>query len=151
MTKPALIDDPNAPLKAGIRYGLIGLAILLVLSLAVWVPFKHAPGLWAVLIGAGVGGGFILMTVVTILVSAKVAPSAAMAVLLISWFVKMVVVLIAMAILSNFDFFHHTAMATTLLLSLVLVLGGELYGVFKTQATYVQPEPSGADEVEYDQ
>ena len=55
--------DPLGALRAGLRYGSIGLVLLTVLGLAVWVPVAGKPGLWGVLVGAAVGGGFILVTI----------------------------------------------------------------------------------------
>lgn len=64
-------DDPRIPLLAAARSGAIALAVLTVGSLLVWGGKDGMPGVWGVLLGAGIGGGFVLLTVVSVLVTAK--------------------------------------------------------------------------------
>ena len=76
------VYDSLAPLKNGLRYGLLGLLVLTLLGLLIWWPIAGTPGMWGVLLGAGVGGTFILLTVITIMATATVSPSVTMAMIL---------------------------------------------------------------------
>ncbi|WP_235831509.1 hypothetical protein [Gordonia zhaorongruii] len=132
-------DDPNAPLKAGLRYGSWGLLVLVVVGLLVWWPFKGTPGLWGVLIGAAVGGGFVLTTAVSILVTIRLSPSAMMGALMGSWVVKMLIAIIVTASIRNMDFYDKGALVSMLIGAIVAVLGAELWGVLSTRTTYTNP------------
>ncbi len=153
--RPEPADDPAVdpkgygsldPLKNGLRYGLLGLVALTLVGLLVWWPLDGLPGVWGVLIGAGVGGSFILLTVVTIMGTAKLPPSYTMAAVMGSWFLKMVVVLVVMAVLGNMDFYSKGALVSMLIGAIIAVLGSEVWGVLTTKAPYVDdPVDTGDD------
>lgn len=129
--------DALAALKNGLRYGFFGLLALTALGLLIWGPWTGLPGVWGVLIGAGVGGSFILLTVITIMGTAKLPPSITMAAVMGSWFLKMVVVIVVMAILSTMDFYTKGALVSMLIGAIIAVLGAEVWGVLTTKAPYV--------------
>lgn len=137
--------DSLAPLKTGLRYGIWGLGILTVLGLLIFWPKDGLPGLWGVLIGAGVGGAFILITAVVILTSVNLKPSATMAAVMGSWFLKMVAVLVVMAILREMDFYSKPALVTMLIGTIIAVLGSEVWGVMSTPTPYVEPARDNTD------
>ena len=134
--------DPAAPLRAGLKYGVRGLAILLAVGLLIWWPWKGEPGLWGVLIGAAIGGGFILITVITILLTSKASPSVVMGALMGGYLVKVVIVIGVTAFLKDMTFYHKGALVSVLIGAIVLVLGSELWGVLTTRQVYVAPESS---------
>lgn len=138
--KPQWEQSPSAPLINGLKYGTCGLAILLVVGLLVWWPFKGMPGLWGALIGAAIGGSFILITVLAILATSKASPSVVMAALMGSYLVKVVIVIGVTASIKNMDFYDKPALVSVLIGAIVLVLGGELWGVMSTRTTYVDPD-----------
>ncbi|MCF8570631.1 hypothetical protein L5G32_10155 [Gordonia sp. HY002] len=133
-------EDPAAPLWNGLKYGVRGFGILLVVGLLVWWPYKGLPGLWGVLVGAGMGGAFVLITVVAILFTSKGSPSVVMGALMGSYLVKVVALIAVTALIKDMDFYNKAALVTMLLGAIVLVLGGELLGVMKTRQVYVDPE-----------
>lgn len=90
--------------------------------------------------GAAIGGGFVIVTAVTVLKTAKLQPSTAMAVLLGSWLVKIAVVLVVMGLLSSQDFYDRTVFAVVTVGALVLVLGAEVWGVLKSRMLYIETE-----------
>ncbi|GAA4747994.1 hypothetical protein [Gordonia alkaliphila] len=139
------VYDSLAPLKNGLRYGLLGLLALTLIGLVIWWPIDGLPGVWGVLIGAGVGGSFILLTVISIMATAKMSPSITMATVMGSWFLKMVVVLVVMAVLANMDFYSKGALVSMLIGAIVAVLGSEVWGVMSTNSPYVEPEASGSE------
>ena len=136
------VYDSLAPLKNGLRYGLLGLLALTLIGLVIWWPIDGLPGVWGVLIGAGVGGSFILLTVISIMATTKMSPSITMATVMGSWFLKMVVVLVVMAVLANMDFYSKGALVSMLIGAIVAVLGSEVWGVMSTNSPYVEPEAS---------
>ncbi|GED97445.1 hypothetical protein [Gordonia crocea] len=135
--------DPLGALKAGLRYGALGLVALFVIGLAVWVPIAHTPGLWGVLIGAGVGGGFILVTILVVLGTAKLPPTTSLYIIMGSWFLKMVAVIVVMAILRNMTFYDKGALVSMLIGAIVIVLGAEFYGVLRTRVPYIDEVSKG--------
>ncbi|MET8775413.1 hypothetical protein AB0H49_32630 [Nocardia sp. NPDC050713] len=134
---PNPIPGPDAPLKSALRYGLIGLAVLVVLSAAIATAVAGLPGLWGALLGAAIGGVFILTTAAVVLFGAKLPPSTAGLVMLASWVGKVLLVLIAVAILNQFDFYNRVALFLTVIGALVIVLGAETYGVLRQKVPYV--------------
>ncbi len=104
--------------------------------------FAGTAGLWGALIGAAVGGGFILCTALAVLLTAKLPAVTAGAVLLGSWLLKMILAIAVLAILDPLDFYNRQAMVIVIVLSLVIVLGAETYGVLQTKVPYVTPTDS---------
>ncbi|QIS01958.1 hypothetical protein F5X71_06180 [Nocardia brasiliensis] len=134
---PTPVPGPDAPLKAALRYGLIGLGVLVVLAVAIATAVAGVPGLWGALLGAAIGGGFILTTAAVVLFGAKLPPTTAGMVMLASWVGKMLVALIVIAILNQFDFYDRIALFLTVVGALVIVLGAETYGVLRQKVPYV--------------
>jgi hypothetical protein len=131
------VPGPDAPLKAALRYGVIGLIVLIVLSVAIATAVAGLPGLWGALIGAAIGGGFILTTAAVVLFGAKLPPSTAGLVMLATWVGKMLVALIVIGVLQRFDFYDRIALFLTVVGSLLIVLGAETYGVLRQKVPYV--------------
>ncbi|MFG1793841.1 hypothetical protein [Nocardia sp. NPDC049149] len=143
---PTPVPGPDAPLKAALRYGLIGLGVLVVLSVAIGTIAKGTPGLWGAVFGSAIGGGFILTTAAVVLFGAKLQPSIAGMVILGSWVGKMLVALLVIAILNQFDFYDRMVLFLTVIGALVIVLGAEAYGVVRQRVPYVTvPEPAAED------
>lgn len=133
--------DPLGALRAGLRYGSIGLVLLTVLGLAVWVPVAGKPGLWGVLVGAAVGGGFILVTIIVVLCTAHLPPTTSLYIIMGSWFLKMVAVIVLTGLIKNMGFYDKGALVSMLVGAIVVVLGAEFYGVLRTRVPYVDEVP----------
>ncbi|PTR23022.1 hypothetical protein C8K36_110206 [Rhodococcus sp. OK519] len=131
--------DPTAALRSGLRYGLLGLLVLAVGGVIIASLAAGVAGLWGALIGAAVGGGFILCTMLVVLFTAKLPAVTAGAVLLGSWLLKMILAIVVLAVLDPLDFYNKQAMVIVIVLSLVIVLGAETYGVLQTKVPYVTP------------
>lgn len=151
MTSPDLPDpqhplpslpDPTAPMRAAVRYGVLGLLVLAVTASIVAVLVAGTPGLWGALIGAAVGGGFILFTALGVLLTAKLPAMTAGAVLLGTWLLKLILVIVVMGSIDSLDFYNRNALVLTIVMALVIVLGAETYGVLSQRALYIDPEPS---------
>jgi hypothetical protein len=131
------IADHQRPLLRAARLGGIGILVLTVISLAVWGGSRELPGIWGVLIGAAIGGGFVLATVGIVLLTSNTTPQMTMIVVLGSWLLKFIVVLVILLLIKDMDFYDHTAMAVTVILALGVGLATESVGVLRTTTTYV--------------
>lgn len=136
----------DAPLRAALRYGLIGWVVLTVLSVVVATLAAGVAGAWGALLGAAIGGGFILTTAAVVLFGAKLPPNTAGMVMLASWVGKLLVALIVIAILKQFDFYDPVALFLTVIGALIIVLGAETYGVLRQKVPYVDVPDHGAGE-----
>ncbi|MFD8102352.1 hypothetical protein ACFV24_22705 [Nocardia fluminea] len=134
---PETVPGPDAPLRAALRYGLIGLVVLVVLSISIAGAVAGAPGMWGALLGSAIGGAFILTTVVVVLLGAKLPANTAGLVMLAGWVGKMLVGLLVIAVLRQFDFYSRPALFFTVVGALVIVLGAEVYGVARQKVPYV--------------
>ncbi|WP_063051795.1 hypothetical protein [Nocardia arthritidis] len=134
---PRPVPGPDAPLRSALRYGLIGLGVLVVLAVALGAAVSGSSGVWGAVLGAVIGGGFILTTAAVVLFGAKLPPSTAGLIMLVSWVGKVLVALIVVAILQRFDFYDRVVLFLTVVGALVIVLGAETYGVVRQKVPYV--------------
>ncbi|QNG18268.1 hypothetical protein G4H71_02520 [Rhodococcus triatomae] len=129
----------TAALRRAVLYGALGLVVLAVVGVVVGWLAAGLPGVWGALLGAGIGGGFVLVTAVTVLATAKLPPLTAAAVLLGSWLLKMAIALIVLGVLNPLDFYSRPTLVAVMVGALVLVLGAETWGVLKSKMLYVEP------------
>ncbi|MFC9998047.1 hypothetical protein [Nocardia sp. NPDC127526] len=129
---------PDAPLRAALRYGIAGLAVLVVVSAIASTIFAGLPGLWGALLGAAIGGGFILTTAASVLFSAKLESGLQGIVLLGSWVGKLLVAVVVIAALQRVDFYSRPALFFTVVGALLIVLGAETYGLLRQKVPTVQ-------------
>lgn len=130
-------DDPRVPLQRALRFGSIALAIITVASLAIWGGLRELPGIWGVVIGAAIGGGFVLITAASVLVTSKSTPSTTMAIVLGGWLLKVVLLIVVLMVIREMDFYDTMALFVTVVLAMVAVLGTEVWGIITARVTYV--------------
>src|SRR5699024_12273346 len=87
---PPVEDDPDVgdsrrPLLRAARGGLIALAAVTVSSLARWGATRDLQGIYGSLIGAAIGGGFLLMTIGVVLLTANSSPQVSLGAALTAW------------------------------------------------------------------
>ena len=97
-------DDHRRPLQRALKYGTIALIVLTLASLAIWGATRGLPGVWGVLIGAAIGGGFVLLTALSVLFTANSNVTTTGAVVLGGWLLKIVILLIVLALIKNMTF-----------------------------------------------
>lgn len=129
-------------MKSAVKWGVMGLIALAVVGALLGGLFAGKEGVYGALIGAAVGGGFILFTALGVLLTAKLPALTAGAVLLGTWLLKMILAMVVLFVLSDMDFYNKTALVLVIIMSLVVVLGAETYGVLGTKIPYVDPTPS---------
>lgn len=132
-------DDSRRPLLAAARSCAIALAVITVLSLLVWGGKNGMPGVWGVLLGAGISGSFVLLTVLGILFTARTSPSVTLAVVLGGWLLKIVVLIGVLVVIRNLEFYDNMTFFVTVVLTLMVTLGAEVWGMSQSNLTYVQP------------
>lgn len=142
MTNAALnnvddFDDPVLPLKRALRFGSIALVAITIISLAVWGGMRGMPGIWGVLVGAGIGGGFVLLTVLSVLAASKTSPTNTIIVVMGSWLIKLLVLIVILAVIRDMDFYDKMALFVTVVLALIATLGTEARGVVSARVSYV--------------
>ncbi|APT93729.1 membrane protein [Corynebacterium phocae] len=120
-----------------VRYGSFALLIIAVASLALWGALRGLPGIWGVLIGAAIGGGFILMTALSVLVTANLDPASTMAVVLGGWLLKVVVLVGVLLVIKDMAFYDTVALFVTVVGALIATLGTEVWGIITARVTYV--------------
>lgn len=142
---PAGANDPRRPLIRALKFGSAALVVVTIVSLALWGWQRGLPGLWGVLVGAAIGGGFVLLTVLSVLVTSGTSPATTGAVVLGGWLVKIVVLIGVLWLIRPLDFYDTPALFVTIMVVLVVVLGCEAWGVITSRVTYVE-EDTSADE-----
>ncbi|MBD0857289.1 hypothetical protein AZH46_09215 [Corynebacterium striatum] len=130
-------DDPVLPLRRALNFGSMALVAITILSLAVWGGMRGLPGIWGVVIGAGIGGGFVLLTVVSVLAASKTSPTNTIIVVMGSWLVKILVLIIILAVIRDLEFYDKMAMFVAVVLALLATLGTEAWGVVSARVSYV--------------
>lgn len=134
------VPDSVAPLRSAVRYGVLGLIVLTVVGAVVATLVAGLPGLWGALLGAAVGGGFILCTALGVLLTARLPATTGGAVLLGTWLLKLILAIAVMAILKPLDFYSKGALVLVIVFAMVIVLGAETYGVLSRRVPYVEPD-----------
>lgn len=135
--QPSIYDDHRRPLMRALRLGSIALVVITIASLAVWGGMRDMPGIWGVLVGAAIGGGFVLATVLSVLATSNTSASVTGAVVLGGWLVKIVAVFLVFYFIRDLDFYDPMALFVTVVLALIVVLACEVYGVITSNVTYV--------------
>lgn len=130
-------SDHRQPLIRALKVAGWALVALTVVSLMAWGAARDLPGIWAVLMGVAVGGGFVLATAATVLVTANSTPTTTMAVVLGGWLVKVGLLAVFLMWIRGFDFYDHRAFGVTTLAALAVALAAETWGVITTRTTYL--------------
>lgn len=130
-------SDHRQPLIRALKVAGWALVALTVVSLMAWGAARDLPGIWAVLMGVAVGGGFVLATAATVLATANSTPPTTMAVVLGGWLVKVGLLAVFLMWIRGFDFYDHRAFGVTTLAALAVALAAETWGVITTRTTYL--------------
>lgn len=115
----------------------MSLVVITIVSLAAWGAARDLPGIWGVLIGAAIGGGFVLLTALSVLLTSNTSVSTTGAVVLGGWLVKIVVLIIILVLIRNLEFYDHVAFFVTVVLALVATLAAEVWAVITSKVTYI--------------
>lgn len=123
-----------------VKWGSAALLALAVVGSGLAYLLAGIPGVWGALIGAALGGLFILATAGSILVGAKTSATNLAMIVLGGWLLKLIFLVVALAVLRNYYFYNRVALFAVVCGAVAVVLGSEVMAVLKTKVTYVQPE-----------
>ncbi|MDV2427954.1 hypothetical protein RAE06_03475 [Corynebacterium tuberculostearicum] len=124
-------------MQRAVKLGGLALLFITVVSLAVWGGISGLPGIWGVLVGAAIGGGFVLFTALSVLLTANTTPANTMAVVLGGWLLKVIVLVMVLLVIRDMDFYDTVALFVTVMLALFATLGTEVWAVVTSRVTYV--------------
>lgn len=130
-------DDHRRPLQRAVKLGTVALVVLTIISLAVWGGLRDLPGIWGVLIGAALGGGFVILTALSVLITSNTDAATTGAIVLGSWLLKIVVLIIVLVVIRDMQFYDTVALFVTVILALIVVLAMEVWGVMTSRVTYI--------------
>ncbi len=130
-------DDHRRPLQRAVKFGFIALVVITIISLAVWGGLRDLPGIWGVVIGAAIGGGFVLLTALSVLFTSGSNATTTGAVVLGSWLLKIIILIIVLAVIKDMEFYDSTALFVTVILALLVVLLTEVWGIITSKVTYI--------------
>ncbi|MEZ2122227.1 hypothetical protein QWU43_05610 [Corynebacterium sp. CCM 9204] len=115
-------------------FALLGITAL---SVSGWWMIDGERGMWGGIIGGIVGGGFVLLTVLSVLITGGTSPSMTAVLVLGGWLLKLVALLILLFILRDLDFYSRRALFVTVMAALTVVLGSETWAIVSSRTTYV--------------
>ncbi len=130
-------DDHRRPLQRAVKLGTVALIVLTIISLAVWGGLRDLPGIWGVLIGAALGGGFVILTALSVLITSNTDAATTGAIVLGSWLLKIVVLIIVLVVIRDMEFYDTVALFVTVIIALLVVLAMEVWGVMTSRVTYI--------------
>lgn len=134
------ISAHTIALRKALYVGIAGWLALSVLSVLVWFLVDGTPGIWGALVGAAIGGFFVLTTAITTLATAKSPATTMGAVLMGTWLLKLLIVLGVVFVIRDFEFYSRPALVVTMVLSLIVVLSLETWTIVKAKAPVVEPD-----------
>ncbi|WP_129790100.1 hypothetical protein [Promicromonospora panici] len=130
----------RAVLRTALRDGLILVAGLAVLGSLVGLLVAGLPGLWGGLIGAALAAFFCGTTVWSMLYTVGKGATVMGAVVMGSWLAKMVVLIVALVVLTQFDFYDRVVLFVVLLIGAVGSALLDYRAVRNGRITYVEAD-----------
>ncbi|WP_421740485.1 hypothetical protein [Cellulomonas sp.] len=119
-TPPTPPAGSTVVLRQALRDMLVLLGVLTVVGVGVGYLVDGMAGVWGALLGVGIALIFSGTTVVSVLKTVNSEPTMMMAVIMGAWLAKLIVVIIVMVILRQFDFYNPMVL---FLVSVVGVIG----------------------------
>jgi hypothetical protein len=130
----------QAMLRTALRDCLVLVAGLAVLGSLVGLLVAGLPGVWGALIGAALAAFFCATTVWSMLYTVGKGATTMGAVVMGSWLAKMAVLIVALVILTQFDFYDRVVLFVVLLIGAVGSALLDYRAVKNGRVTYVDPD-----------
>lgn len=118
---------------------LLVLAVVVPLAVLVGWLAVGLPGLWGALLGAALGAGFMLVTVVSVLKTASASPNTTFAVIVGSWLLKAIALIAVLFLIRDMTFYSRPVFGVVAMVSLLVVLTVETLVVLRGRSLYVEP------------
>ena len=143
MTTPTPGEDPvRAVFRTALRDLLVFDAALAVLGVATGWLVAGESGLWGAVLGAGLILVFSGTTVVSMLKTATASATTTAAVVLGSWLAKMLVLLVALVVLRQYDFYDNRVLGAVLAVGVIGAALVDYRAVVRGRVPNVTPGPS---------
>lgn len=130
------------------RAALVGSAILLAVVAAggciIGFLVAGMPGLYGALVGAGVAAVFCGATILSFLLTAKQPFFVVQMAAVVSWLVKVVVVIIVMVALRNLDFYSPGVLFGTVVVAVIGTVVVDSVAVLRGRVPYIEPASNGS-------
>ena len=130
----------QAVLRTALRDGLILVAVLAVLGSLIGLLVSGVPGLWGGLIGVAIAAFFCGTTVWSMLYTVGKGATVMGAVVMGSWLAKMVVLIVVLVVLTQFDFYDRVVLFLVLLVGAIGAAVLDYRAVKGGRIPYVQPD-----------
>ena len=138
---PPGADPVRAVFRTALRDLLVLDAALAVVGIAAgWLVAGQA-GLWGAVLGAGLILVFSGTTVVSMLKTATASATTTMVVVLGSWLAKMLVLLVALIVLRQFDFYDKRVLGAVLVVGVIGAALVDYRAVVRGRVPNVTPQP----------
>lgn len=143
-TAGAPAPDPTAAVfRRALRDTALLLGALTVLGIGVGALVAGVPGVWGAVIGVGLALVFSGTTVVAMLRTLHSAPHTMAAVVMGTWLAKVLVVIVALALLREQDFYSRGVLAAVLALGVLGSAVLDYRAVSTGRVPYVEPGATG--------
>lgn len=133
----------EAVFRRALRDTMLLLVALTVLGVLVGVLVAGLPGVWGALIGVGLAAVFSGTTVVAMLRTTRATPQVMAGVVMGSWLAKVLVVIVALALLRGLDFYSAPVLAGVLALGAIGSALLDYRAVSTGRVPYVEPGEGG--------
>lgn len=135
-------SHPMPALQRVLRVGALGLVVGLPIAAAAGWLVDGTAGLLGAVLGVAIPALFFGATVVLALVTIRLSPAALGMVVLVSWLVKLILLVVALVLLDQSEAWSRPVFGVVFLLAVAGWLGLEAWLVLRTRQPYVSP--SGA-------
>ncbi len=129
----------RAVFRTALRDVLVLLGSLTVLGIVTGVLVAGLPGVWGALLGVGVALLFSATTVWVMLRTVDSSATTTAAVVMGSWFAKMIVLIVVLVVLRDLDFYDRWVFAGVLLVGVVGSAALDYRAVSRGRIPYVEP------------
>lgn len=133
----------DAVFRRALRDTVLLLVALTVLGVLVGALVAGLPGVWGALIGVGLAAVFSGTTVVAMLRTTRSAPQVMAGVVMGTWLAKVLVVIVALALLRGLDFYSAPVLAGVLALGAIGSALLDYRAVSTGRVPYVEPGDGG--------
>lgn len=133
--------------RNALRQSLLVLVPLVVVAAVVGWFASGAAGVWGALLGGAIGGSFLLITLLSVLLTVKATPVVTGGAIMGSWLLKVIVVIAVLALLKDLTFYSKPVFGVVVLASILVVLATETRVVLKARMLYVGPSGTGQSHV----
>ena len=137
--EPTSSDGARAVFRTALRDILVVVAALAVVGILVGYLISGVPGVWGAVLGVAMTIVFSGTTVISMLKTADANPTTTAAVVLGSWLAKMLVLILVLALLRQFDFYDRFVLGGVLMVGVIGAALIDFRAVTRGRVPYVIP------------